>query len=134
LKALKTILGIYVCLFFAAQAFASSVNWSGESTHMIEGAVIAGGTAAITDIYWPEYREYRGVIGLGVSTLYIAIAEGTQMIFNGERISSSAVDIGFHTVGSFVGAIVTDQYILAPIVKKEPDGGTLVGFAVQGSF
>ena len=84
-----------------------------ELSHAAGGAVIAG---ALTKIF--EQSSDRAWIGFGLSTAGSFLAESYQYSHNNRKISSSLLDVGSHAIGSALGAWVTDQYILTPVVSR----------------
>lgn len=117
-------------MFFNTQAVASEINVPGESSHLVGGTVIAAASTAVADRYWPEHRA---LIGFSISTIFIIAAEGIQMT-RGEKFSYSLLDVASHTCGAAMGSMVTDRFILMPIVKQDSTGSTYIGIAVQHSF
>jgi hypothetical protein len=45
-----------------------------------------------------------------------------------------ALDAVSHIAGSALGAFVTDQYILSPVIKDSSTTGNYVGLTLQRSF
>ena len=119
------------CLLFATPALAASINVPGELSHVAGGALIAGGvTATVADKYWPEHRA---MVGFTVSTAVIVVGEGIQM-GQGEKFSSSLLDIASHMIGAMIGATITDRYLLLPVVERDNAGNAKIGMVMQGRF
>ncbi len=120
-----------IVLLFALQAFADTINVPGESAHVVSGAVISGVTTAIADKYWPDHRA---LIGFSVGTAFGIIGEAIDRVSNGEKFSSMAQDVAFNTIGAVIGTLITDRYILTPVVEREHAGNTYYGLAIQYGF
>lgn len=104
-----------------------------EASHFAGGAVMAGGITAIVDNYYPEYQSDRGMIGFGISSIAIIAEQSVEYAINGNA-SGQLLDAAAHIVGSALGSFITDEYILAPVVKDSPKDGTFVGLNVHHSF
>lgn len=104
-----------------------------EMSHVIGGAVMAGGITAVVDSYYPEYKADRGMIGFGISSASIIVFESVNMAL-GANVKGQLLDIASHVAGSAIGAFVTDQYILAPVMSNSTAEGKYVGLALQHSF
>lgn len=104
-----------------------------EMSHVIGGAVMAGGITAVVDSYYPEYKADRGMIGFGISSAAIVVEQSIEFAFNGNA-KGQLLDIASHIAGSAFGAFVTDQYILAPVMKNSQGEGKYVGLTLQHSF
>jgi uncharacterized protein YfiM (DUF2279 family) len=120
---------IFIC--FVTQALASEINVPGETAHVLGGAAIAGVATAIADKYWPEHRA---LIGFSFSTACGIIGEGIDRAQYGEKFSSMLQDVAFHTIGAAIGAVITDRYILMPVIKRDHANSTYFGLAIQHSF
>lgn len=104
-----------------------------EAGHFAGGVVLAGGITAIVDSYFPEYREDRAKLGFGISSAAIVLEEGIDIAFFGGN-SGDVLDMAVHIAGSALGAYVTDQYILSPVIKDSKTEGKYIGFALHRSF
>jgi hypothetical protein len=144
---MKKILCLCIVMLFATQAFAEDVvsvpgesgsantadtiNWSGEFFHAAGGAVIAGVATAVANKYWPEHRA---LIGFSFSTACGIIGEGIDRYNYGEKFSSMLQDVAFNTLGAAIGSLITDKFILMPVVEREHAGTTYYGLAIQCCF
>lgn len=128
---MKTLLYFCIVLLFAAQAFAQEINWPGESAHIAGGVVVAGTATAIADKYWPEHRA---LIRFSVSTASGIIGEGIDRATYGEKSSSILQDIVFHTLGAAIGSLITDKFILTPVIKRDHPGSNYSELAIQYHF
>jgi len=108
-------------------------SFNSEISHVVGGAVIAGGITAMVDRYYPEYRNDRGMIGFGVSSIAMIVFESVTIAVRGDA-KGQLLDIASHITGSAFGAFVSDGYILSPIVHNSPVEGKYVGLALQHSF
>jgi hypothetical protein len=131
-KEMKKLLCICIVLLFAAQAFAKDlINVEGESGHAIGGLVIAGLTTAAASKYWPEHRA---LIGFGIGTAVGIIGEGIDYYHKKEAFSSMFQDAAFTALGAAIGSLITDKYILAPVIKQDHAGNVYYGLAFLRSF
>lgn len=106
---------------------------SSEMSHVVGGAVLAGGITAVVNSYYPEYKENRGMIGFWTSSAAIVIEQGIEFAIRGDA-KGQLLDTTAHILGSAFGAFVTDQYILAPVINTSPLEGKSVGLTLQHSF
>lgn len=104
-----------------------------EFSHFAGGAVMAGGIAAVIDSYYPEYRSDRGMIGFGISSVAIVVEQGVEVMLNGNA-KGQLLDAVSHIAGSALGAYITDQYILTPVIKDSAIEGKYIGLVMQRSF
>ncbi len=104
-----------------------------EMSHFVGGAVMAGGITAVVDSYYPDYKENRGMIGFWTSSAAIIVEQGIEFALNGNA-KGQALDAISHIAGSALGAFVTDQYILSPVVKDSSTARNYVGLTLQHSF
>lgn len=61
------------------------------------------------------------------------IGEGLQMA-EGEKFSSSLLDIASHMLGAMIGATITDRFLLMPVVEHDNAGATKIGMIMRQSF
>ena len=133
---MKKILFICIMFFLPSQAFAGAfnegpINWSGESSHVALGAVVAGVATAVANKYWPEHRA---LIGFSFSTAIGIIGEGLDRLNYGEKFSSMSEDVAFHTLGAAIGSLITDKFILMPVIERDHAGSNYYGLAIQYCF
>ena len=110
-KLLPIILFALVNNSFAYDGFTS------ELSHAAGGAIIAG---AITKLV--EDSPNRVLIGVGASSAVSFLVESRQVLSKDAKVSSSLLDFGSHTLGSFVGAWVSDKYLLTPVITRSYSG------------
>lgn len=108
-------------------------SFNSEFSHLAGGAVLAGGITAVVDHYYPEYRSDRGMIGFGISSAAIAAEQGIEYALHGNG-RGQLIDIASHVAGSAVGAFVTDQYILSPVLQNSASEGKYLGMSLQHTF
>ncbi|MCX6072757.1 MAG: hypothetical protein NTY39_00350 [Campylobacterales bacterium] len=108
-------------------------GFNSEISHFIGGTVMAGGITAIVDSYYPKYKEDRGMIGFWISSASIVVEQGIEVALHGDA-KGQLMDTVSHIAGSALGAYVTDQFILAPVVSDSKAQGTFVGLNLQHSF
>jgi hypothetical protein len=120
-----------VCI--GASSVSANDGISSEMGHFFGGTVMAGGVTAIVDSYYPEYKEDRGVIGFGISSALIVVEQGIEYALHGDA-KGQLLDTVSHIAGSSLGAYVTDQFLLTPIISDSKTEGTFVGLNLQHSF
>jgi hypothetical protein len=123
---------ITIVTLFTTDGYANNSVQS-EMSHAVGGVVMAGGITWAVDRYYPEYRENRGVIGFGVSTVAIFAEQGVEYALHGNAWGQ-LLDATSHMVGSAIGAWGTDRYILSPVVTNSSAKGKYIGLEVRGSF
>jgi len=123
---------IAIVTLYTADAYANNSVQS-EMSHVAGGVVMAGGITWAVDRYYPEYRDNRGMIGFGVSTVAIFAEQGVEYALRGNAWGQ-LLDATSHMVGSAIGAWVTDRYILSPVVTNSSSKGQYIGMEVRGSF
>jgi peptidoglycan/LPS O-acetylase OafA/YrhL len=101
-------------------------SFNSEASHFIFGAALAGGITAVVDHWYPEQREYRGWWGFGISSVGAALESLYEYNINGNG-RNQAIDAASHIAGSALGAYVTDQYILEPVIKNSASEGRYIG-------
>lgn len=123
---------VFIVLMGASSVSAND-SLNSEMSHVIGGAVMAGGITAVVDRYYPEYKENRGMIGFGISSASMIVFESINMAL-GANVKGQLLDIASHVAGSAFGAFVTDQYILSPVVNNSAAEGKYVGLALKHTF
>lgn len=108
-------------------------SFNSEFSHFAGGAVMAGGITAVVDHYYPEYRSDRGMIGFGISSAAIVIEQGIECAMHGNA-RGQLLDAASHIAGSALGAYITDQYILSPVIQKSASEGKYIGLNIQHTF
>jgi hypothetical protein len=104
-------------------------SFNSEASHFVFGAVAAGGITAIVDSYYPAYREDRGWIGFGISSVGAVLESWYEYSTNGNG-RNQALDAAYHVAGSALGAYVTDEYILEPVIQNSASEGRYIGINV----
>ncbi|MDO9207594.1 MAG: hypothetical protein Q7T91_05025 [Sulfuricurvum sp.] len=108
-------------------------SFNSEMSHVVGGAVMGGGITAVVDRYYPEYKEDRGMIGFGISSLTIVAFESVTVALRGDA-KGQLLDVASHIAGSAFGAFVTDKFILSPVVKNSTNEGKFIGLQAAVSF
>jgi len=108
-------------------------SFNSEMSHFLGGAVLAGGITAVVDSYYPEYRDNRGMLGFEISSAAVIVQQSIECAVYGNA-SGQLLDAAVHIVGSALGAFVTDQYILSPVVSNSSTEGKYVGLTLQHFF
>jgi hypothetical protein len=107
-------------------------SFGSEFSHFVAGGVMAGAATAIADHYGVEQR---GWVGFWTSVGLSFVSEGLQVAANGSsQAKGSALDFGSNMLGAALGAWVTDQYILSPVVARDASGHYTVGVAMRLPF
>jgi hypothetical protein len=104
--------------------------FNSEAAHFAFGAVMGGGITAVVDNYFPEYREHRAMIGFGVSSVGAVLESAYEYSINGNG-KNQAIDALSHIAGSALGAYVTDEYILEPVVQTSGSEGRYIGINLK---
>jgi len=112
-------------MLIASNVYATD-SFNSEASHFVFGAVVAGGITVITDKYFPEYREERGWIGFGISSVGAVLESAYEYSTNGNG-RNQALDAAYHIAGSALGAYVTDKYFLEPVIKTSGSEGRYIG-------
>jgi hypothetical protein len=126
---MRPIIVLGLGLLLATPAHAND-GLAAESTHILGGMAWGGvGTwAASATGVWPEHR-----VLVGVATAAVAGTIGE--IWDKHHGSGfSPLDVAVTTWGGLIGAVVTDQFILAPVATKQQQGGHYVGVVAQYKF
>lgn len=123
---------IAIITLYTADGYANDSIQS-EMSHAVGGVVMAGGITWAVDRYYPEYRENRGMIGFGVSTVAIFAEQGVEYALHGNA-GGQLLDATSHMIGSALGAWVTDRFILSPVVTNSSSKGQYFGLQARGSF
>lgn len=111
----------------------ASDNFYSEASHFIGGAVMAGGVTTIVAQYYPEYQKDRGMIGFGVSSVFIVLDQGLEAALYGDT-KGQMLDAVSHIAGSALGAYITDEYFLSPIIIHSADQKRVAGLNFQYFF
>lgn len=128
MKKLIFTIGLMLCV----QLYATD-NWKSESAHAVGGAVMGGTITALTDYYYPEYRDHRAMIGFGMSSALIIVAQYYEYRKSGNG-RGQALDALSHVVGSALGAYATDRFILSPDIRTSSAEGEYVGIRLYARF
>jgi hypothetical protein len=107
-------------------------GFSSEAAHVVGSAVLAGAVTALASDHWPEQRA---LIGFGVSAGLSLLGELVPLAAGKTtRVHSALLDIGCELFGAALGAVVTDQYLLKPVVAVSPSGQVTIGAVFKASF
>lgn len=120
-----------VALLLAQPALAGNGAKS-ELSHAAGGAIIAGAITAISEDYWPE-RD-RAWVGFTISSVAGVLGQWVEYNDGKNDKDEAALDAAFHVMGSAIGAYVTDNYILMPVVKPQASGDTYMGVTALVRF
>jgi len=105
-------------------------SFNSEISHFGGGVVIAGALTAVGDHFYPEDRA---MFGFGVSSVGFAIEEIVVTAKHG-NLGGNLLDIAAHTAGSALGAMITDKYLLTPVVSQNGMNGNFVGLYTRIPF
>jgi len=115
-------------MLITSNAYATD-SFNSEAAHFVFGAALAGGITAVVDNYYPEYREHRAMIGFGISSVGAVLESAYSYSENGNG-RNQVLDALSHIAGSALGAYVTDEYILAPVIQNSASEGRYVGLSL----
>ena len=104
-----------------------------ELGHVVGGALIAGGITAGIDYFYPKEAQNRAIIGFGISSA-IGVVEQTIQYTRYGNGKGQLLDAAAHVLGAALGAWITDQFILSPVVEHSSINGDYVGFAFQYAY
>ena len=116
------ILCIGPCL--VGQASASDGIYS-ETSHALFGAFAGGALTWGANYRWPEHRA---LVGFGAAAGLGVLAEAAS------RNRFSALDAGAHALGAAIGATITDEFLLAPVIKREVGHAPYIGVTLVKTF
>jgi hypothetical protein len=124
---------LVVSSLMVASTLSANDSFNSEFSHFAGGAVMAGGITAVVDHYYPEYRSDRGMLGFEISSAAIIVEQGIEFALHGNG-RGQLIDIASHVAGSALGAYVTDQYVLSPVMQNSASEGKYIGLNIQHSF
>ncbi|MBV5320931.1 MAG: hypothetical protein JZU62_04535 [Sulfuricurvum sp.] len=111
----------------------SAEDFNSEFSHFVGGALLAGGATAIVDHYYPEDRSDRGTIGFVISTAAVLVDQSIQYAEYG-NIRGQLLDTAAHIAGSALGAFITDEYFLSPVIQNSKSEGEYIGVSLRHAF
>ncbi len=126
-KHIGKLLGVLVLAIgagFAGQASAND-HINSEAGHAVFGGVVAGAVTWGVSDRWPEHRA---LVGFAASATLGLLGEAAS------KNGFSALDAGSHALGAAIGALVTDQYLLAPVIKREAGHTSYIGVTFVKTF
>ncbi|MEO8187554.1 MAG: hypothetical protein ABI580_09360 [Burkholderiaceae bacterium] len=109
---------------FAGGASAND-NIKSEMSHAIFGGVVAGAVTWGASYRWPEHRA---LVGFGAAASLGVLTEAAS------KNGFSALDAGSNALGAAIGALVTDEYLLAPVIKREAGHTSYIGVTFVKTF
>lgn len=109
---MNKVLVFTLCLYASTVQANDSLN--SELSHVAGGAAMGAGFTYLADYYGE--KELRGWIGFGTAAGIGVLGEAIELASgNGEF---SALDAGSNALGAAIGAFVTDQWVLMPVVNS----------------
>jgi len=120
---------ILISLLFTTILTANE-SFNSEISHFGGGVAIAGALTAVGDHYYPNDRA---MFGFGISSVGFAIEEMIASAQHGNW-GGNLLDIAAHTAGSALGAVITDKYLLTPVVSQDKMNGNFVGLYTRIPF
>ena len=109
---MNKVLAFTLCLYVSTVQANDSLN--SELSHVAGGAAMGAGFTYLADYYGE--KEHRGWIGFGTAAGIGVLGEAIELASgNGEF---SALDAGSNALGAAIGAFVTDQWVLMPVVNS----------------
>ena len=123
---------LFLCAMIFTLQLHATETFSSEASHFIGGTVLAGASTVVVNQF-EEYKQDRRIIGFGISALYGLIDQSIQYAEDGNA-GGQLLDLGAHLLGSALGAWVTDEYILSPVVEDSQVQGKYLGCAMVYHF
>ena len=109
---MNKMLVLVLCLY--AITVQANDSFNSELSHVAGGAAMGAGFTYLADYYGEQER--RGWIGFGTAAGIGVLGEAIELASgNGEF---SALDAGSNALGAAIGAFVTDQWVLMPVVNS----------------
>jgi hypothetical protein len=124
----KIFLAAFLVLFHPLLFANGSMNVNSELSHLAGGAIMAGTIVTLTDNYWPE--QNRAWVGFTVSSALGALSQYYEYANGSNDFNNAFMDAASHALGSAIGAYISDQYLLMPVINKSADE-TYVGLSIQ---
>lgn len=107
-------------------------SFKSEASHFVAGGLISGVATAVADHFDVPDRAW---VGFGVSVSLSFVEEAVQVAANGStQLGPSALDFFSNMAGAALGAWVTDQFILQPVVTRDAAGQARFGLIFRKSF
>ncbi|MDF0534967.1 hypothetical protein KDN34_01745 [Shewanella yunxiaonensis] len=130
-------------LFTAVLLLSSGLNSGGayangnnslnsELGHFSGGVLSSGAITALSHYYLPQ--QNRRWNGFWLPTAVSTLAEFREYSVGDNTAGEALLDASAFAVGAMLGSLVTDKYLLAPVVKNEAEGGRFVGVNLAFSF
>lgn len=130
---MKRITLLILCNLLLMTQVSATDSIESEASHLIGGAILAGGLTAVVDRYYPEHRHNRKMIGFKISSATVIALQILDYSRYG-NVEGQLLDAASHIIGSAIGAWATDKYILMPVVKHTSNNGKYVGVALHYTF
>jgi hypothetical protein len=124
-RLLQGLAGIVAIATATGHAFAND-GLGSELSHAAGGAAVAGAATYLADSRWPADRGWIGFAagtGVGILGETFDLAKGGKF---------SLLDVASDTLGAALGAVITDGYILRPVVATDQEQHAY--FGVKGRF
>lgn len=121
---------IFLFSFLSITSLMANESFNSEISHFGGGIALGGALTAVGDHYYPENRA---MFGFGVSSVGFAIEEMAATALHG-NLAGNLLDIAAHTAGSAIGAMVTDKYLLTPVISQDKINGNFVGLYTRIPF
>lgn len=113
-----------------AAPLCATTSFNSEISHFGGGVVMAGAITAIASHYYPEDRAR---IGFYTSSAVFALSETVASIVDGNA-AGNLLDVAAHVAGSALGATITDQYLLTPVIRNDNREGSFFGLFIERTF
>jgi uncharacterized protein YfiM (DUF2279 family) len=119
-------------LLVLAPVCRANESFGSEFSHFVAGAAIASAATAVADHVGAEDRAW---IGFGTAVGISFVLEAAQIASNGSsQVGPSALDFASNLVGAALGAWVTDQFLLKPVVQRDSAGHQRIGLVLWKTF
>ena len=109
---MNKVLVVTLCLYATTVQANDSLN--SELSHVAGGAAMGAGFTYLADYYGE--KEHRGWIGFGTAAGIGVLGEAIELASGNGNFS--ALDAGSNALGAAIGAFVTDQWVLMPVVNS----------------
>ncbi len=120
----------FLSFLFSSTMLVSNDSFNSEASHFGGGIVIAGALTVVGDHYYPENRA---MFGFGVSSVGFLLEEAIAISLHG-HFYGNLLDVAAHTAGSALGAMITDKYLLMPVISQNEANGNYVAIYAQIPF
>lgn len=123
-------LNFFLASILLTTTLMANESFNSEISHFGGGVLLGGALTVVGDYYCPEDRA---LFGFGVSSVGFAVEEIIMTAKHG-RFLGNLLDVAAHTAGSALGAMISDKYLLMPVVTQSEANGNYVGIYARIPF